>query len=160
MTTIIPDTAGNTPSVQQAVSQTSQPSTFLDKDAFLKLLITQLANQDPTNPMEDRDFIAQMAQFSSLEQMNNVASELRGLRQLFSVSSDLIGKTIEWQADDESEERSTGVVDSILLRNGDTLVVTGDKEIPFDRIIRVAETVRNPEQDQPEETAEGGVQAS
>ena len=50
-------------------------STFndnLDKDAFMKLLTTQLSNQDPLNPMEDREFIAQMAQFSSLEQMQSL----------------------------------------------------------------------------------------
>jgi len=44
----------------------------LDKDAFLRLLTTQLSNQDPLNPTEDREFIAQMAQFSSLEQMQNL----------------------------------------------------------------------------------------
>lgn len=44
----------------------------LDKDAFLRLLTTQLANQDPLNPMEDREFIAQLAQFSGLEQMQNL----------------------------------------------------------------------------------------
>jgi len=44
----------------------------LDKDAFLRLLTTQLSNQDPLNPMEDREFIAQLAQFSSLEQMQNL----------------------------------------------------------------------------------------
>lgn len=44
----------------------------LDKDAFLHLLTTQMANQDPLDPMDDREFIAQLAQFSSLEQMSNL----------------------------------------------------------------------------------------
>ncbi|SKC74408.1 flagellar hook-length control protein FliK [Maledivibacter halophilus] len=44
----------------------------MDKDMFLKLLITQMSNQDPLNPIQDREFIAQMAQFSSLEQMQQM----------------------------------------------------------------------------------------
>ncbi|SMP47251.1 flagellar hook capping FlgD N-terminal domain-containing protein [Anoxynatronum buryatiense] len=52
--------------------QSSQNNSVLDKDAFLRLLVTQLSNQDPLSPMEDREFIAQMAQFSSLEQMQNL----------------------------------------------------------------------------------------
>lgn len=52
--------------------KSNQNSSALDKDAFLRLLVTQLSNQDPLSPMEDREFIAQMAQFSSLEQMQNL----------------------------------------------------------------------------------------
>lgn len=57
----------------------------LDKDAFLRLLTTQLGNQDPLNPTEDREFIAQMAQFSSLEQMQNLndtfKSEIKSIQE-------------------------------------------------------------------------------
>src|ERR1700741_3407172 len=51
----------------------------LGKDAFLQLLITQLQHQDPTNPMDDREFISQMAQFSSLEQMQNMTKAIESL---------------------------------------------------------------------------------
>lgn len=54
----------------------NKPKNDLDKDAFLRLLTTQLANQDPLNPMEDKEFIAQLAQFSSLEQMQNLNKNL------------------------------------------------------------------------------------
>lgn len=50
----------------------SNVSNDLDKNAFLRLLTIQLSNQDPLNPMEDREFIAQLAQFSTLEQIQNL----------------------------------------------------------------------------------------
>ncbi|MDD4048304.1 MAG: flagellar hook capping FlgD N-terminal domain-containing protein, partial [Clostridia bacterium] len=53
-------------------NQNITKNNMLDKDAFLKLLVTQLQNQDATNPVDDKEFIAQMAQISSLEQMQNL----------------------------------------------------------------------------------------
>lgn len=53
----------------------------VDKDAFMKLLVTQLKNQDPLNPMEDKEFIAQMAQFSTLEQIENMNTNLQKSQQ-------------------------------------------------------------------------------
>lgn len=73
----------------------------LGKNDFLKILVTQLQNQDPTKPMEDKDFIAQMAQFSSLEQMTNIATEMSKLTAVTQQSqlvqfNSFIGKTITW----------------------------------------------------------------
>lgn len=62
-----------------ALNNTRVAQNELGRDEFLKILITQLTNQDPTQPMEDREFIAQMAQFSTLEQMTNMSSEFQKL---------------------------------------------------------------------------------
>jgi len=69
----------------------------LGKDDFLKLLITQLSHQDPTQPLQDREFVAQMAQFSTLEQMTNMNGELSKVLGLLARSQavNLLGKTVE-----------------------------------------------------------------
>lgn len=58
-----------------------QATNVLGKDDFLKLLITKLTNQDPLNPMDDESFIAELAQFSSLEQMSNINESLSSALQ-------------------------------------------------------------------------------
>lgn len=88
----------------------------LDKDDFMRLLITQLANQDPTNPMEDREFIAQMAQFSALEQMHNLNTQLFLLRESPTQLSHLIGKQVTWE--NQSGENKTGLVDAVVYKQG------------------------------------------
>ena len=69
----------------------------LGKDEFLKILITQLTNQDPTEPMKDREFIAQMAQFSTLEQMTNLSTEFERLGALLQGGQavSVLGKTVD-----------------------------------------------------------------
>ena len=80
---------------------TTNDNSALGKDAFLQILITQLQNQDPTSPMDDREFIAQMAQFSSLEQMQNMTKAMENLlasqeqTQLMNYST-FGGKEVKW----------------------------------------------------------------
>jgi flagellar basal-body rod modification protein FlgD len=74
-----------------------KPQQNLGKDDFLKLLITQLSYQDPTAPMQDKEFIAQMAQFSSLEQMTSMSKDFATLTAIVSGSeaSQSLGKNVE-----------------------------------------------------------------
>jgi len=69
----------------------------LDKDDFLTLLVTQLKNQDPSAPLEDKQFIAQMAQFSQLEQMNNLTSEFQKIGAVLNSGQavNVLGKQVE-----------------------------------------------------------------
>ncbi|AOT01074.1 flagellar hook capping protein [Exiguobacterium sp. U13-1] len=83
----------------------------MDKDMFMKILIAQLSNQDPTAPMEDKDFIAQMAQFSSLEQMQAIGKTMDTMvlnqhtTALLSYSN-LIGKNVSYEAESKTTDAS------------------------------------------------------
>lgn len=86
----------------------------LGKDDFLKLLLTQLSHQDPTNPVQDKDFIAQMAQFSSLEQMKNISSGIARMESKQSYS--VVGKLVSGP-DLVTGEDVTGIAGAILFDN-------------------------------------------
>lgn len=111
----------------------------LGKDAFLKLLITQLQHQDPTNPMDDREFISQMAQFSSLEQMQNMTKAMESLlasqqqTQLMNYTS-FVGKEVKWheltdKLDDKGKpviNEGTGIIKSVKFVDGNAVFELAD----------------------------------
>ena len=107
-----------------SLNGTRSPQQNLGKDDFLKILITQLQHQDPTKPMDDREFIAQMAQFSSLEQMTNMSSQFTELAAMLkgTQAMNLIGRNVEIVQGDSfiqgSVEAVTGGAFPQLLVNG------------------------------------------
>jgi len=85
----------------KATTTKTTGSSELGKDAFLKILMTQLQNQDPTKPMDDAQFISQMAQFSSLEQMTNLTKAFEEFAAVQEQSqmiefSNFVGKEVKW----------------------------------------------------------------
>jgi len=117
-------------------SQSSGQSTATDalgKDDFLKLLITQLGHQDPMNPMEDQEFIAQMAQFSALEQMQNLSSSTQ-----ITQATSFIGKDISWG--DDNGVLQTGTVTSVKIANGEPSLVVGTATVALNKVLTIQET--------------------
>lgn len=110
----------------------------LDRDAFLKLLITELQNQDPMNPMQDKDFIAQLAQFSSLEQMQRLNDGFAGMGKNSAASRafEMIGKKIDY-ADLETGETPSGTVSGVVFEDGWPKLEIGSARIEIDRVVRV-----------------------
>lgn len=96
----------------------------LGKDDFLKLLITQLTNQDPTSPMEDTQFISQMAQFSSLEQMTNMNESFNKMASMINSSqaASTLGRTVEIDIGDTTTQ---GVVEATSFGANPQVMVNG-----------------------------------
>lgn len=134
----------------------------LGKYEFLKILAAQLQNQDPTNPMDNKDFIAQLAQFSTLEQMQNMSesfnafgAELKSMlvqqtsandSLLVMQAASLIGKHAAAQVDNVNIE---GRVDSIIIKGSIPYALINAMTVPLSSITEIySENV---------ETAEPGV---
>jgi len=98
-------------------------SSELGKEEFMKLLTTQMQYQDPLNPQSDQEFIAQLAQFSSLEQMQNLNSTFNNTS-----AYSLIDKYVEIEHSESNGETKSaqGIVDSVKInKNGAEVVIDG-----------------------------------
>jgi flagellar basal-body rod modification protein FlgD len=119
------------------INQGRNPQQSLGKDDFLKILITQLSYQDPTAPMEDKEFIAQMAQFSTLEQMTGIAGDFTRLTQMLTntEAATALGKTVELNL---GEEIVQGTVKAVTRGASPQILVNGTY-YEWDKVVRVFE---------------------
>ena len=113
-----------------AANSSKENTQSLGKDDFLKLLVTQLQSQDPLNPMDDKEFIAQMAQFTSLEQMQNMNTSMQ-----MTQATSYIGKQVTW--DNDQGIQQTGVVTAVRMVSGQPKVVVGEQVFDLNKVTSV-----------------------
>lgn len=128
--------------MSSVAATTSATSTYTDNTAarvaqktlgqsdFLKLLTTQMSNQDPMNPVSDTDQIAQLAQFSSLQSMNSLLTNSQ-----FEGASGMIGKTVT--ASDTNGNSVSGTVDSAQISSGTVYVTINGEQYAYSTITNV-----------------------
>ena len=110
----------------------------LGKDDFFKLMIAQMQNQDPLNPVDNEQFLAQLAQFSSLEQMQNLNQNFSSLADSSRLGNTigLIGKEVLY-FNQETAEDSKGIVQQITLAEDQTMLLINGSEVPLSQVLAI-----------------------
>jgi flagellar basal-body rod modification protein FlgD len=125
-----------------ATAPAAGPANTLGKDAFLKLLVAQLRYQDPTKPADSAQFMAQTAQFTQVEKLEEIARanvEMLAAQSLLAVSG-LVGRTVAWTGPDGSPLQ--GVVTSAGFGPGGALLRVGPDgtQVPVGAVTEVRAT--------------------
>lgn len=140
MTTPVTESTGGLLSQITGTSTTSaSPTNGMDKDTFLQLLVAQLRYQDPMNPTDSTQFLAQSAQFTALEKMEAVAEQTKqavAAQMAFGASS-LVGRTVTYA--DADGKSVTGTVDAVQFKTEGPVLTVGDDEVALGAVQTVAE---------------------
>lgn len=115
----------------------AKPGGELGKDAFLKLLVAQLKYQDPMKPMDNSEFLAQTAQFTTVEKLADLATTQQSLltAQLQLGASNLIGKTVAYTGEDGKVQ--SGVVTAAAFSGTSPTLRVGDTDVAFNAVKEV-----------------------
>lgn len=113
---------------------TKSTSTIVDYDTFFSLLITELQNQDPTDPVSNTEYVSQLAQLASLGQLEAVNTSINA-----SQAYALIGKEVTYQTTNDSGSTVTGsgTVDSVVISSGTAYLKIGTNLIKTDAVTEV-----------------------
>ncbi len=134
-------TSAPTPITQAlGAAASTTDKTKMDKDMFLKLLVAQLRYQDPTKPADATQFLAQTAQFTQVEKLDDVSSSLQSMviSQQILQASGLVGRTITYAGADGKDV--TGVVTSATFTASAPTLHVGDKDVLLADVKQVRDT--------------------
>ncbi|NSW82413.1 MAG: flagellar hook capping protein [Syntrophothermus sp.] len=139
--------SGVTSSESSTAITSAAKSQILGKDDFFKLLITELKYQDPLEPMKDREFIAQMASFSSLEQMYNMNTNLQSLSTALNSYVSTLSSNLSWQEAlallgqeiefETAAGTACGRVESIVLKDGVPYLTVNGEQVSLAQVTSV-----------------------
>jgi flagellar basal-body rod modification protein FlgD len=136
----------------------------VDKASFLTLLVTQLRNQDPLEPVENTEFISQLATFQSLESqiaMGDRLEDLVGLQESqlalagLSQAALLVGKHVTW--DDADGNLHSGTIQTVTVENGVMMVNTENGKVPVGALTSIGLAPATPQNGEPPEPPAGGT---
>jgi flagellar basal-body rod modification protein FlgD len=127
-----------TKTTNETATTATKSRSELDKDTFLKLLVAQLRYQDPTKPMDGAQFVAESAQFTTVEVLQKLQESQAELLSFQStlVSSGLIGKDVTAIGPDGKE--LTGVVKSARIVAGQAYLVVNDQTLPVSSVVKIS----------------------
>ena len=125
-------------STTNAQGQLPSVESQLNMDDFLKLLTSQLQYQDPLEPMKDTEFVAQMASFSSLDQMSSLNKNFESFMQgqMDHSVQNYLGKVVTTKGEDGSTNGS-GVVTAVSHQGGEMKLTIGNREYSPASVVRV-----------------------
>ena len=117
----------------------SMQAAGLDNGDFMKLLTESLKNQNPLSPVEGTDFVAQLAQMSTLEQMQAMNANFESMLKLQQLTqgSGLLGKRVSF-ANTDSGVTEEGLVSRILVRDGTIYLDIDGREVPINLVLGVS----------------------
>ena len=124
-------------SAGQATQQSRSPTKLLNQDDFLKLLVTQLANQDPMSPQADTAFVAQMAQFTALEQAKGMTADIAQMRaqQKILQAMSLLDREVVVQSGKTGV--ASGIVKGFEMEGQDPKLMIGAEKYDLDDILSI-----------------------
>jgi flagellar basal-body rod modification protein FlgD len=121
------------PSNTNAAGVSQGSGNSVNENEFLNLLVTQLQNQDPTQPMDDSQFVSELAQFSSLQESTNLNTT-----SSFQTAASMIGATVTTSATDSSGNAIGGEVTSASNASGTINVIVGGNTVPLSEVTGVS----------------------